>query len=33
MKRFLTTASSKPKKSFQIHTQATLDTSAIDTEC
>jgi len=30
MKRFSTTASSKPKKAFQIHAQAALDTSAID---
>jgi len=30
MKRFSTTASLKPKKAFQIHAQAALDTSAID---
>jgi len=30
MKRFSTTASSKPKKAFQIHAQVALDTSAID---
>jgi len=29
MKRFLTTASSKPKKVFQIHAQAALDISAM----
>jgi len=30
MKRFSTTASSKPKKALQIHAQAALDASAID---
>jgi len=30
MKRFSTTASSKPKKAFQNHAQAALDISAID---
>jgi len=30
MKRFSNTAPSKPKKAFQIHVQAALDTSAID---
>jgi len=30
MKGFLTTATSKPKKAFQIHAQAALDISVID---
>jgi len=30
MKKFSTIAFSKPKKAFQIHAQAALDTSAID---
>jgi len=30
MKRFSTTASSKPQKAFQNHAQAALDVSAID---
>jgi len=30
MKRFSTTASSKPKKAFEIHAQTALDISVID---